>query len=80
MAPPFRLILLILLGGWLIPALSQAVGPPPLVLEAGTEHLDLAGHMSYLIDRGGKLGLEEAMEMRAAGAFTLSTAPATVSG
>ncbi len=74
------MILLILLGGWLGPALSQPGEPSPLVLEAGTRQLDLAGRMSYLIDRGGDLGLEEAMELRAAGAFTLSTAPEIAAG
>lgn len=78
----FLLILLILLGGWPVPApaLSQPVEPPPLILEAGTQQLDLAGHMSYLIDRDGDLGLEGVMARRADGAFTLSTAPEITAG
>ena len=69
-----KLILLVLMGCWLgAPALSLPAQPETVRLEANTQQIGLAGHMSYLIDPAGKLGLEEVMARRASGAFILST-------
>jgi len=79
LAPLIRLklilpILLILTGGWLVaPALPLPTQPETVRLEANTQQIGLAGHMSYLIDPAGKLELEAVMARRASGAFTLST-------